>query len=424
MKDNTRGKAIYIITNGCHESFFDAALLEHYFHKKRDFTIVNDITEADLIILLGCCVKQSNEDQSREIIKMIHEQKRDDAELIVSGCLTKVRPELLENENGFSDLRQEIYNVTGLKRNNHTHFPGLSFWNHHKKPINVTKAHMRQRTVSEYASYCKGFLRSILQKRSGVIEHILSIYSDYMESRLDVWDHRAYTLKINTGCCGNCSYCSIKQARGEIRSIPIEKVVQNFQAGLDQNYKDFALIGTDIGDYGKDIGTDLQYLLEAIVKLPGNFQIRLRNVNPRWIVTHISQIFHLVESRKISYIQSPVQSCSNRTLKLMNRGYEAEDFIDAMKIIRSAYPNIFLRTQIIVGFPGESNEDFLKSLQLYKSRLFNYIDVFRYSNRPNTIASTLPDKISPEVIMKRYIKLRTRSLYCLAPRQILTRLRA
>jgi len=281
MKDKTNCKAVYIITNGYHESIFDAALLEHYFQKKTYFTVVDNITKADLIILLGCCVKQSNEDQSRELIKIIHEQKRDDAKLIVSGCLTKVRPELLEHEKKFSELRQEIYNVIGLKRKSHTHFPGFSFWNNHKNLINITKAHMRQRTVSEYASYCKGYFRSILQSCPGVIERILSLYSDYMESRIDVWDHRAYTIKICTGCCGNCSYCSIKQSRGEIQSIPIEKVQMDFIAGLEQNYTDFAFIGTDIGDYGKDLGTDLQYLLETIVKLPGHFRLRLRNVNPR-----------------------------------------------------------------------------------------------------------------------------------------------
>lgn len=89
----------------------------------------------------------------------------------------------------------------------------------------------------------------------------------------------------------------------------------------------------------------------------------------------------------------------------MNRGYEAENFLEAMIKIRSAFSCIFLRTQIIVDFPGESNEDFLKALQLYQPGLFNYVDVFRYSNRPNTIASTLTDRISPDIIMKRYIKL-------------------
>jgi MiaB/RimO family radical SAM methylthiotransferase len=387
-------------------------------------TIIDNIAGADLTILLGCCVKQSNEDQSRELIKIILEQKRSDAELIVSGCITKVRPELPEHDDELGELRREIYDLIELKRKYHTNFPGLSFWNNHKNLIKTTKSHMRQRTVSEYASYCTGYFRSIVQSYSGVIEHILSKYSDYMESRIDELNNRTYTIKICTGCCGSCSYCSIKQSRGEIQSIPIEKVMKNFEAGLNKNYKDFAFIGTDIGDYGKDLGTDLQYLLESMVKLPRHFRLRLRNVNPRWIVSHVPELCHLVESGKISYIQSPVQSCSNRTLKLMNRGYEADNFLEAMRKIRSAYPDIFLRTQIIVGFPGESNEEFQKALRLYKSRLFNYIDVFRYSNRPNTIASTLPDRVSPDIIMKRYVKLRTRSLYHLAPRQMLAQFKA
>jgi MiaB/RimO family radical SAM methylthiotransferase len=243
-----------------------------------------------------------------------------------------------------------------------------------------------------------------------------------LESRLDVWNKNTYTIRISTGCLGNCSYCSIKQARGKISSRPIQTIVSEVKDGLELGYHDYALIGTDIGDYGKDLETNLLELLKAIISIPGRFQLRLRNVNPRWLVPNVDALCEILKSGKIGYIQSPIQSGSNRILKLMKRGYLAGDYLNAMERIRKSSTEVFLKTQLIVGFPTESEEDFLDSLRLYDPGLFNYIEVFSYSSRPNTKASMMSGQLPEQVIWRRYKKLLVKSNFQLAPKQLLLQL--
>jgi len=115
-------------------------------------------------------------------------------------------------------------------------------------------------------------------------------------------DAGTYTIKISTGSSGACSFCSIKQARGAIRSRPSGKIVEDCQQGRAQAYTEFALIGTDIGDYGRDVGENLLDLLRTLINRKGAFKIRLRNVNPRWLIPSAPQLRDLLTSGKISYI--------------------------------------------------------------------------------------------------------------------------
>ena len=202
-------------------------------------------------------------------------------------------------------------------------------------------------------------------------------------------------------------------------SRPFQTIVSEVKEGLNLGYRDYALIGTDIGDYGSDLETNLLELLKAIISLPDSFRLRLRNVNPRWLIPNAADLCEILKSGKITYIQSPIQSGSEKILKLMNRGYLAVDYLDAIQKIRNTCEKVFIKTQIIVGFPGESEVDFQDSIKLYASGLFNYIDVFSYTNRPNTKASTMSGQIPQEVILRRRRKLRLKSLFQLAPRQLL-----
>jgi tRNA A37 methylthiotransferase MiaB len=419
---NKDKKSVCVITNGCHESFIDATMLEQYFREQSDFLVVKDIVKADLIVLLGCSVMQPKEDQTRELIKSISEQKRPDAELLIAGCIAKVRPEIAGHNDKYSALFQEIQELLrredkgiGFKAN----FPYRPYRDNREDLLGITRTRIREKKLLEYTSNCTGLSQVVAKRFSSIITCLLSKYGDFIESRIDVWNDKTYTIKISTGCCGNCSYCSIKQSRGKISSRSIADVVRDFKDGLEEGYKEFALIGTDIGDFGKDRGEDLLDLLYAVLELCGECKLRLRNLNPRWLIPNVDSLCDLLKSKGVVYIESPIQSCSNHILRLMNRGYKAEDYFDAMRKIRHACPNVFLKTQAIVGFPGESDEDFKEFLKLYESKLFNYVDVFPYTNRPNTEASIMPNQVPNEIIMKRRNKLLFKSLFQLAPRQLL-----
>jgi threonylcarbamoyladenosine tRNA methylthiotransferase CDKAL1 len=235
-------------------------------------------------------------------------------------------------------------------------------------------------------------------------------WKDYFESRINIVNSKTYCIKIATGCLGNCSYCVIKTSRGKVRSKPMDRILDEFQQGLDLGYQQFALIGTDLGDYGGDQGNDLIDLLEKMTSLSGRFFIKLRNVNPRWVIAQSNNFYDLLRKGNIRYLLSPIQSGSNRILELMNRGYDQADFVNVVKKIRSSYPSVLIQSQVIVGFPTETEEDFMQTRHLVNQNLFHYMDVFRYSDRNGTKAQTIYPKVPESVIMNRYRKLLFKSL--------------
>ncbi|MCL5611491.1 MAG: radical SAM protein [Chloroflexi bacterium] len=220
---------------------------------------------------------------------------------------------------------------------------------------------------------------------------------------------------------GNCVYCSVKISRGRVKSKPIDAIVQEFRSGLAQGYNDFALFGTDLGDYGRDIDKDLIDLLETLTSQVGRFRLRLRNVNPRWLIPMADRFGKLLETGKIAYLLTPVESASNRILDLMNRGYHIEEFVNAVSAIRKKCPQIFLKSQVMVGFPGETEDDFAKSIALMRLGLFDYFDVYTYTDRPRTFAAGFPDHLANDVLRKRYIQLLRWSLMYVPIRRLFYR---
>jgi tRNA A37 methylthiotransferase MiaB len=411
----------FVISNGCHECFIDAALVQKYLRERHGFATAENAASADVIVLLGCAVMQPKEDQTRELIHTISEQKRPDSQLLVCGCITKVRPEITELSDVRNGLFEEIENLIALKGQNgdlKANFPYQPYRGHKKDLLGTVRACVRRKVLEEHSGGNR--LKQFLVRRlSDPFVSLLSRYKDFVESKMDVWNTDTYTIKISTGCRGSCSYCSIKQSRGSISSKPVSCVVEEFRTGLQKGYRSLALIGTDIGDYGKDRGEDLLDLLRVLIEMPEQFLLRLRNVNPRWIIRVGPQFRDLLRSGKIAYMEAPIQSASERILRLMNRGYTAEAFLAAMHGIKQACPTLLVKTQVIVGFPGESQEDFQKSLDLFEMGLFDYVDVFRYSDRPNTRASELPEKVPGEIAMRRYRRLFFKSLFQLAPRTLI-----
>jgi tRNA A37 methylthiotransferase MiaB len=416
----------YVISNGCHECFIDAALVQQFLSEKHGLTLVEDIPSADLIVMLGCAVMQPKEDQTQELIRLVHEQRRPDSQVIVGGCIAKVRPEIARAAStSYDGLATEIENLIALKGTNgelKANFPYQPYRGHKKDLLGTVAARVRQNVLAEQAGQSR-LKQRLVRRLSQPLVALLAQYKDFVESRMDVWNTSTYTIKVSTGCRGNCSYCSIKQSRGAVSSKMIPCVIEEFKTGLGKGYRSVALIGTDIGDYGKDRGEDLLDLLKALIEIPEPFRLRLRNVNPRWIIPTGARFHDVLSSGKIAYLEAPMQSASDRILKLMNRGYEAREFLDAMRAIRAACPKLLVKTQIIVGFPSESEEDFQQSVALMKTGLFDYVDVFRYSDRPNTKAATFDGKVPGKVILKRYRKLFFKSLFQLAPRTLLLRRR-
>ena len=387
----------------------DAALLQRYLGETAAIEPVNSAAAADLILVQGCAVTQHMEDESRNIIEHLKQVKRPDARLIVMGCVAKVKPEF---KTGDEDPCVPLVPIDGLLYQMDDDARRLAVNRLHRNPAELDEyLCKRKATVFEgYSGIARRGVKCIFAHAFRGVFDVFQHYKAYFEKRLDTCSGKTFAIKICTGCSGECSYCSVRLARGSVKSKTLDEVLAEFQRGLDQGYQHIALIGTDIADYGKDIGLDLIDLLRKLVALPGNFRIRLRNLNPRWIIVRRDEFAEVLQSGKISYAQIALQSGNDRILGLMRRGYRVQDVMDAVAVIRRAYPPIVLRTQIIAGFPTETEEEFRESLAVVRTRLFDYADFFRYTRRPMTPAAAIAPEVPFPIIMKRYRKLLVEAL--------------
>ena len=403
--------SVCVVTNGCTESRMDCALIERFLQENKGFRPCKDSKKADLIVFEGCSVNQDKENLSRRIINALESRKSPNAQVLVTGCIAKLLPELTRNGEKFRDLVDQIDRLSRLE-NNHdivANFPHPEFW---QSPNCVLERRTTNDLISKYCHRTPGssLLKTCPRLHAGFIR-LFAKYRRLIDKEVLPPHNRTFCIKVSTGCCGNCSYCTIKLTRGRIKSKPLDAIVEEFERGLDEGYEDFALLGTDIGDYGKDLGTGLLDLLEKLIIHEEKFTLRLRNVNPRWLIPSAQRFSELLQSGKIGYILSAVESGSNRILDRMNRGYHIEEFVEAMRKIRKSYPAIFIKTQIMVGFPGETHEDFCRSRELFKTGLFDYVEVYAYTKRPKTQAWDLANEVPDEIITQRYKKLLLKSFF-------------
>lgn len=207
---------------------------------------------------------------------------------------------------------------------------------------------------------------------------------------------RAY-VKLEDGCDEYCTYCIVPLARGrKIRSKPVEIVIQEVENLVASGYKEIVLTGVNLGRYGKDIGSDLSVLIRQLLqRVAGEFRIRLSSINPQDVSNELIELFK--DNEKLCpHLHIPMQSGSNKILKAMNRNYTVEQAMELFERLRNIDPAFSITTDIIVGFPGETIGDFEKTLALIKEVKFSRIHAFRYSDRPNTPASRMTQKVPPE----------------------------
>lgn len=214
---------------------------------------------------------------------------------------------------------------------------------------------------------------------------------------------RAY-LKIQDGCDNFCSYCIVPYRRGKARSRDFDLVIKEANELVAKGYKEIVLTGIDVGMYGKDIGTSFSTLVEELVKIPDLFRLRISSVEESQIDDKLIEL--IANNPKVAkHLHIPLQSGSDPILKRMCRKYTTEEFYNKLSKVKALLPNVCFTTDLIVGFPGESEEDFINSYNFIKKVGFNQIHVFPYSVREGTAAATFKDQIDPRIKNERVEKI-------------------
>jgi len=197
-------------------------------------------------------------------------------------------------------------------------------------------------------------------------------------------------IPISSGCLGECSYCCVRFARGKLKSYSPKKIIKAVESALSEGCKEIWVTAQDTGAYGKDKGTDLPSLLGKICEVEGDFKVRVGMMNPNHAVEMLPDLVKALKNKKMfKFLHLPVQSGNNEILKKMNRYYTIEDYQWIIDFVKKKIPEITISTDIIAGFPGETEEQFNDSLKLVKETEPDIVNISRYGARPGTPAAEL-----------------------------------
>ncbi len=356
---------IYVETYGCQMNEADTEIIRAVLAKE-DFEFVKDELAADVVMLNTCAIR---ENAHRKVYGRVHEirHKREGKPVTIGilGCMaTNLRQELLENESLAIDF---IAGPDSYKRlGDLIRQSGL----HGEKPFDVT--------LSEFETYS-------------------DIYPQH-KTGVNAW------VSVMRGCDNFCTFCVVPYTRGRERSRSVENVVEEVARLASEGFQQVTLLGQNVNSY-KNCDADFADLLSAVSKIDDIKRIRFTSPHPKDFPDKLIDV--VANNPKVcKHIHLPLQAGNNRVLDLMNRTYTQKDFIDLAAKIRRLCPNIFLSTDVIVGFPTETDADFEDTVKVIQDVEFDAAFIFKYSERKNTIASKkYPDDISDEDKKSRIIRL-------------------
>lgn len=361
-------KYFYITTYGCqmnvHESEKIAGILSEL-----GFEPCNDINDSDIAVFNTCCIRENAENHAYGNIGMLKKLKEKNKNLIIAvgGCLTQQmgKADVLHKKFPYVDIIFGTHNLGNLKQL-------------------ILKKQNQKKAVIE-----------IEDSEGKICENERPLRTSYPNA----W------LNITYGCNNFCSYCIVPYVRGRERSRRSEDIIKEAEELVASGYKEITLLGQNVNSFAN--GTDdisFPELLNRIAAIDGKFRLRFMTSHPKDFSEELAKA--IAASDKIcKAVHLPVQSGSNAVLKAMNRKYTAEDYLKKVEILRRYVPDCAITTDLIVGFPNETDEDFEDTLKLVKQVGFASAFTFVYSRREGTVAAKMDGQIPEDVSKSRIMKL-------------------
>ncbi len=336
---------VCIETYGCTANQADSDIIRGVLSRK--FSIVENSEDADIMVINTCGVVEHTE---RKILRRIRELKKSGKIVIAAGCLTKIA------KKDVADICDAVVSPDNIHR--------IDF------------------VVDEVLSGKRVELLSF----NGIDKSCF--YN--LKKRLN--ENAIAIVAISEGCLGRCSYCATKLARGRLRSFSLENIISEVKEAVKNGFKEIQLTSQDTGAYGLDKGMTLADLLNRISEIEGEFRVRVGMMNPNHALRIIDDLINAFLSDKIfKFVHIPVQSGDNKVLEDMRRDYSVEDFLEVVNAFRKNFDDIVLSTDIIVGFPTESEEGFWRSYELIKDVKPDIVNITRFSARRGTLAAKMKD---------------------------------
>lgn len=369
MKENKGQKTYFIKTYGCQMNEHDSEKIS-WILENMNYIETQNIEEADFIIYNTCLVRENAEVKVYGNLGSLKQLKRQKPDLMIAVC-------------GCMMQREEARNVI-LSKHRHV---DIIFGTH-----NIHK------------------LPQLINNHLQTGETIVDIFEDGREIIENINSNRKYSYKafvnIMYGCNNFCTYCIVPYTRGRENSRDPENIIKEIEELAKNGCKEVTLLGQNVNSYGKTLKTDYSFtdLLKDINKIDGIERIRFMTSHPKDLSDKLINCYATLD-KLCGHLHLPVQSGSNKVLKEMNRNYTKEDYLKIINNLKKLVPNISITTDIIIGFPGETEEDFNDTLELVKEVRFDSAFTFLYSIREGTKAAKMENQIDDKVKHSRFQRL-------------------
>ncbi len=350
-----------------HESEKLAGMLVSLGYKKTD-----EIKDADVIVFNTCSIRDGVDQKIMANIGALKKLKKASPNKVIAvcGCMTQAEgaSDILIKKFPFVDIVFGTHNIHKFK-------DYLLSYSADKKKI-----------------------RNVWEKEEGIFESV-----DMLRDNLfsNAW------VNINYGCNNFCSYCIVPYVRGRERSRAPEDIIREVKGLIAEGYKYITLLGQNVNSYGNDFedkNINFAYLLKSLSKLDGEFKIKFMTSHPKDLTEDLIKVI-AEEDKLAKCIHLPIQSGNNKVLREMNRKYTREHYLSLIDLIRRYMPDAYISTDIIVGFPGETEEEYLDTLDIIKKVRYDGVFAFMYSRRRGTVADKMECQISEDIKKDRIHRL-------------------
>ncbi len=347
---------VYIDSYGCTFNKADGQIMAGILNEN-NIELVDNVDDCDVIIVNTCYVKLPTENK---IVYKIQQLQKNypDKKIIVGGCMVEIDPEKLDSIG-----------------------PNCSWIGPHQlnKVADVVKS-----------TYCGDVVReSGLSKESKV--GVPKVSDDGL----------IHIIQICEGCLGVCTFCCTRFARGPLNSYSISDIVGEAKEAIENGACEIQLTAQDTAAFGRDTGEKLSDLIKEVANLDGNFRVRVGMMHPKNILDDVDEIIDAIKQPKVyNFIHLPIQSGSDKVLKEMRRGHTVNQYIEVVNKFKNEIPDLTLATDIIVGYPTENDDDFLKTVDLLNEVKPSLIHLSKYQHRKGAISSSLKE-IPPQTMKKR-----------------------
>lgn len=354
-------KRVSFHTLGCKLNFSESSTLAREF-ERGGYRRVEASEPTDVAVINSCSVTEHADKKCRNIIRKIH-RRNPNAIIAVTGCYAQLKPEAIA----------EIEGVDIVLSNND------------KGDLFRRVDELKERGKAEVYS-CS-------------VENLTRFFAAYSSG-----DRTRSFLKVQDGCDYKCAYCTIHYARGSSRNIPIADIIEEAKEIAAAGQKEIVITGVNTGDFGRTTGERFIDLLRELDKVEGIERYRISSIEPNLITDEIIE-FCAASKKFVPHFHIPLQSGSTRILGLMRRRYTAERYRERIAKIRELMPDSFLGVDVIVGFPGEGEQEFMETYHLLEEVGASFLHVFPFSERPGTPAVSMPNKVQSRISTERVERL-------------------